>query len=242
VFITGAIRRSRIICTVSDASRNDIVRLFQLPEERIRVIYHGVSPRYHAQSEADVTAFRKKHGLERPFFLFVGAWEPRKNLPRLIDAFRIFREEMNENYELVLVGPPGRNPTEVEHALQDPRIARYVRRLGFLADEEMPMTYAAAEAFVFPSLGEGFGLPMIEAMACGTPVIASGVSCLPEVAGDAALFINPEDSSDIARAMKLVTVPDVRHDLRDKGFRRAAIFTWESAAERAEETYLDALR
>lgn len=166
-FTAAAVRRSKIICTDSNAARNDIMSHYHVPNERIRVIYHGVSPRFSPQPAARVAEICRKHKLDRPFFLFVGAWAPRKNLPRLIEAFRLFRRDVNQEYELVLVGPEGSGSVEVHQALSNSGVADHARCLGFVADEEMPCVYAAAEAFVFPSLGEGFGIPLIEAMAAG---------------------------------------------------------------------------
>jgi len=241
-FITRAIRRANVICTISNVSRAEIEGANRIPADRIRVAHLGVNPRYQPQAEADLELVRQKYGLSRPFFLFVGSWVRRKNIPRLIEAFQIFRENIEADYELILVGPQDSGAPEVLSRLQDPEIAKHVRYLGIVADEDMPSIYGSSEAFVFPSLGEGFGLPMIEAMACGTPVIASNVSCLPEVAGDAALFINPEDTADIARAMKLVLEPDLRRKLKDKGFQRAQFFTWANTAMETEKAYADALR
>jgi alpha-1,3-rhamnosyl/mannosyltransferase len=171
----------------------------------------------------------------------VGTWGRRKNLPSLIDAFRIFRADGTNDHELILVGPAGAN-AEVADRLRDPQVASHVRSLGYVPDEDMPGIYAACEALVFPSLAEGFGLPVIEAMACGTPVLVSAVSCLPEVAGDAALFFDPHDPADIARAMKLILSLDLRQELRQKGLQRARMFTWKGAALETEKAYIEALR
>jgi glycosyltransferase involved in cell wall biosynthesis len=241
-FIGRAIRRAKIICTISNVSRDEIKATNRIPVDRIRVTHLGVNPRYQPQAEAELELVRQKYCLSRPFFLFVGSWVRRKNIPRLIDAFQTFRKNVEADYELILVGPQDSGATEVLSLLQDPEIAKRVRSLGIVADEDMPRIYGSSEALVFPSLGEGFGLPIIEAMACGTPVIASGVSCLPEVAGDAALFINPEDPADIARAMKLVLRPDMRQKLKEKGSQRAQLFTWEHTAMETETAYADALR
>jgi glycosyltransferase involved in cell wall biosynthesis len=238
-FIAGAIRRANIVCTVSNAARNDVISLFRVPDERVRVIYHGVNSRFQPQSEARIAEFRHKHGLDLPFFLFVGTWEPRKNLPRLIEAFGLFLKDVSQEYDLLLVGPPDDGAIELRRILENPESSKHVRLLGFLADAEMPCVYSAADAFVFPSLGEGFGMPIIEAMACGTPVITSDLSCLPEVAGDAALLINPTDPVEIAKAMERVLRADVRQELKSRGLQRARFFTWQKTAEETEKAYLD---
>jgi glycosyltransferase involved in cell wall biosynthesis len=238
----AAIRRAKMICTVSNVSRDEIVSLYGVSADRVRVTYPGVGPLYRPQSDARIEHFRKKYGLPRPYFLFVGEWAPRKNLPRLIEAFGILLKEKVIEHELILIGPKRTGAFDVDQILQDLEIARRVRCLGFVDDEDMASAYSAADAFVFPSLGEGFGIPLIEAMACGTPVVASNVSCIPEVAGDAAVFFNPEDAADIARAMKLVLQPDLRATLKDKGLERAKHFTWQNTAAETEAAYRDALR
>jgi len=242
LFINGAVRRADVICTVSAFSKKEIEFCYGISGDRIRVAYHGVNPRFQPQPEDRLATVRAKYRLERPYFLFVGAWEPRKNLPRLIRAFCSFCEDQREDYELILVGPEMSGTAEVQTILRNPETSRYVRALGFVADEDMPPIYAAAEAFVLPSLGEGFGMPLIEAMACGTPVIASRVTCFPEVVGDAAVLFDPEDPADIVRAMRLILRPDVHQDMKQKGLLRAQVFKWENAARETEKAYADAVK
>ena len=239
--VYAAIRRAAIICTVSEFSRNEIVSAYRVEPDRIRVTYPGVSSRYRPQSAMQTAAVRKKYNLPRPFFLFVGSWEPRKNIPRLIDAFRIFCRDAPEEYDLVLVGPTGSGEQEVRERILDLGLEDRVRTPGFVPDEDMPSLYAAAEALVFPSLGEGFGFPIIEAMACGTPVIISRASCLPEIAGAAALLIDPENPGDIAHAMRELLRAEVRTDLSRRGLERARVFTWETTARETELAFAAAL-
>lgn len=240
LFTHLAIKKAAIICTISNVSREGIVSAYKVPRERVRVIHLGVNPSYRLQTETQLAGLRDKYALKRPYFLFVGAWEPRKNLPRLIEAFGLFLKETGADYELILVGPRGSGEADVNRLLEDPEIAASVRPLGFVPEEDKPSIYAAAEALTFPSLGEGFGLPIVEAFACGTPVLTSNVSCMPEVAGDAALFFNPEDTADIARAMKLVMQPALRQELREKGLARARMFTWDNMATETEKAYVAA--
>jgi glycosyltransferase involved in cell wall biosynthesis len=160
----------------------------------------------------------------------------------LVEAFGILRNKASVSHELILVGPPVATPRgEDLELIRDVEASQHVRSLGYVPDEDMPGIYAASEALVFPSLAEGFGLPIIEAMACGTPVIVSGVSCLPEVAGDAALIIDPNDPADIARAMELILEPNLHEELKHKGLQRARIFTWKNAALETDKAYMDAL-
>lgn len=241
LFAHAAIRRAAMICTVSEFSRNQIGFAYKVGLDRIRVTYPGVSQRYRPQTVVQTAAVRQKFKLLRPFFLFVGAWEPRKNIPRLIDAFDIFRRKTPEDYDLLLVGPGGSGEQEVRERIRDLGLEDRVQTPGFLSDEDMPSLYAAASALVFPSLGEGFGFPIIEAMACGTPVIVSQVSCLPEVAGGAAMLIDPEDPVDIARAMQAVLRAEVRTDLSFRGLERIRPFTWERTARETELAFAAAM-
>jgi glycosyltransferase involved in cell wall biosynthesis len=241
LFIRRSIRRADVICTVSQASKREIELAYEVPSDRIRVTYLGVNPRFQPQPENVLAAIREKYGLSKPFFLFVGIWAPRKNIPGLIQAFRIYLETEHKDCELILVGPQDGGETGIQQLLADPELAKRVRPLAFAPDEDMPAIYAAADVLVMPSLGEGFGLPIVEAMASGTPVIASRVSCLPEVAGDAALYFDPEEPAGIARAMKLAASPEMHHRLREMGFKRAQIFTWDNAARDTEKAYADAI-
>lgn len=238
----AAIRRARVICTVSNVSRHEIVSLYGVPANRVRVTYPGVSQLYCPQPEMKIEQFRGKYGLSRPYFLFVGEWAPRKNLPRLIEAFGIVSQDASFEHELILIGPKRTGAFDVSSILEARGVAQRVRCLGFVSDEDMPSAYSAADAFVFPSLGEGFGIPLIEAMACGTPVVASNVSCIPEVAGEAAVYCNPEEPMDIAQAMKLILQPDLRASLKKMGLDRAKMFTWLGTAIETEAAYKDALR
>jgi glycosyltransferase involved in cell wall biosynthesis len=242
VFIKGAVRQADMICTGSTYSKNEIVLAYGVSADRIRVTHYGVSARYALQPDERLALVRERYGLERPYFLFVGGWDhPRKNLPRLIRAFLLFCEGRDDHYELVLAGPEGSSSGEVRELMRESEIGKRIRTLGFVPDEDMPSIYAAAEVFAFPSLGEGFGIPVIEAMACGTPVIVSQATCLPEVAGDAAVLFDPEDPADIARAMRLILRPQIHEEMRQKGLRRAQMFTWENTARETLNAYLDAL-
>ncbi len=241
LFTFLAIKRAAVVCTISNVSREEIVSAYKVPRDKVRVVHLGVNPSFRLQTEMQLASLRDKYALKRPYFLFVGAWEPRKNLPRLIEAFVLFRRDTGADYELILAGPKGSGEAEINRLLDDPEIAARVRYLGFLPEEDKPGIYAAADALTFPSLGEGFGLPIIEAFASGTPVLTSNVSCMPEVAGDAALFFNPEDVADIARTMKMVMQPALRQELREKGLSRAKMFTWDNLAGETEKLYVEAM-
>ncbi len=241
LFVAAAVRRANVLCTISKLSQREIAATYRLQADRIPIVYPGVSARYVLQSEAQIAAIREKYRLPGKFFLFVGAWGRRKNLPRLIDAFRNLLHQERGDLKLIMVGASSGNK-EVEDRLRDPDIACHTSLLGFVPDEDMPSIYAACEALMFPSLGEGFGLPVVEAMACGTPVLLSRASCLPEVAGDAALYFDAEDPADMVRAMSEFLHSDLSQDLRRRGFERARLFNWNKAAQESEQVYAEVLR
>ena len=241
LFIKPAVKRCALISTISQASRGDILSAFGIPQQKIHVIYPGVSSRFRPTLDAaEITRVREKYHIASPFFLFVGALEPRKNLPCLLRAFSLFLKasQGGEQYRLVLAGPGGPAFAELQQITHQLGISEQVRFLGYVTDDDIPSLYSAADAFVFPSLGEGFGLPIVEAMACGTPVVTSNVSSIPEVAGDAAVLVDPEDVQALARAMERVVFDDdLRRQLVKKGMERAALFTWPRAAQETEQLY-----
>ncbi len=241
LFIKPAVRRCALISTISQASRADILSAFGVPENKIHVIYPGVSSRFRpTRDTAAIIRILEKYGIASPFFLFIGALEPRKNLSCLLRAFALFLRARlgGERYRLVLAGPGGPAFAELQQIARELEILEHVQFLGFITDDDIPSLYSAARAFVFPSLGEGFGLPIVESMACGTPVVTSNVSSIPEVAGDAAVLVDPEDVQALARAMEAVAFDsEVRQRLVKKGIERAALFTWPRAAQETEQLY-----
>ena len=168
-------------------------------------------------------------GVRRPYVLATGTLEPRKNLPRLIEAFTALPEDVRAGRQLVLAGAPGWETAET--FVHVARHARMVKTLGYVPDEDLPALYRGAEVFCYPSLYEGFGIPVLEAMCCGTAVLTSGRSSMPEVAGDAARYVDPDDTADIARGLReLLSDPSLRETLVARGLQRARQFTWEGAA------------
>lgn len=221
---------SRVIA-VSDHTRRDIMEMFGLPEDRIAVVHPAAGPEFSAASGDDIAAVRRKHGLDSPFLLYLGTLEPRKNVARLIEAYGA----ASVDADLVIAGGAGWLHKEIfESAGRSPKKDR-IRFLGYVDDADKPGLYSAAEAFLYPSHYEGFGMPPLEAMACGTPVVASHASSLPEVVGDAGLLVDPYDVTEIAGAIEAVmTDGPLRERFRREGPRRAAAFTWDRSAERLE--------
>lgn len=227
-------RRASHIIAVSEATRADISAAYRVPPEKITVIYEAAAPDFRPQSPERVAAVRVRHHLPERYLLFVSTIEPRKNLTRLLHAWEPLYLA-GAAPPLVLVGKRGWLEGDFFAALEASPARAGVLRTGYILDEDLPALYAGATAFVFPSLYEGFGLPPLEAMACGTPVICANTSSLPEVVGDAALGFDPRDVEAIREAVRQVAQDaPLRDELRARGLRRAAQFSWEQAAR---ETY-----
>lgn len=227
-----SIRAATRIIAVSDATRRDLIELEGVSAERIRVVYHGVDPSLAPVDDPLVIrATRDAHGLPSRYFLYVGTLQPRKNLQRLIRAHRELIDSDPGAPALVLAGQVGwRAEPILAEARRSDSLER-VRLLGYVEREHVAALLSGAVAFVFPSLYEGFGMPVVEAMACGCPVMASTTSSLPEVVGDAALLVDPLDVHGMAEGMgRLAREPDLRASLRARGFERVKRFSWERAA------------
>lgn len=216
-------KRVSAVITVSNFSRQRLSHHLCIPEQKIFAIPNGVGKPFELQPKTAIDTIKGKYGLYRPYFLFVGTHEPRKNLPTLFRAWEIFRS-IHSDFILVLVGAKGR-----VFAKEDWKI-RPGFSLGYLSDRDLPALYAEATALVIPSLYEGFELTTLEAMACGTPVIASNTTSFPEVVGEAGILVNPLCAEEIAEAMgRIVDDPSLAATLRGRGLERAAQFTWDRA-------------
>ncbi|MGA2384164.1 MAG: glycosyltransferase family 1 protein [Gemmatimonadales bacterium] len=238
-------RRARAVITVSEAAKREIVEWFGVAPERIAVIPHGVDPLFTPlrQGDPEAAAARERYSLPPDFVLAVGSVEPRKNLTRLLEAVRLLRERPATR-EIVLVhaGPEGWRPEEISAAVSRLGLDGAVRLLGYVPAPDLRALFGLARGFVYPSLWEGFGLPVLEAMACGCPVVASGVASIPEVAGDAALLVDPQSVESIADGIAAVwDGGQARADLVRRGLERAGKFTWERAAGATIEVYEAAL-
>jgi glycosyltransferase involved in cell wall biosynthesis len=233
----GALRRARRVIAVSETTRGEVLARYRLPPERVVVVPEAAAPHFVPPSPAALAATRARYGLTRPYVLFVGFLEPKKNLGVLLDAVSILRRAgVWGDTELLVVGAPGWGPNPVEraHALGLGEVVRFV---GAVADAELPAFYGGALAFAFPSLWEGFGLPALEAMAAGAPVVASNRGALPEVTGGAALLVDPTPRPLAEALEQLLTDPALRERLRQAGLVRAAQFSWERTARETLGVY-----
>lgn len=226
------LQRSTACIAISEQSKKDAIEILKLPPDRIEVIYPGVADEFFAAGCAQARVAAKKYGLEKPYFLYLGMIEPRKNIDRLIDAYRSISEPVVKEHELVIAGPLGWCSEETKARLHSPDTG--VRYLGYVPEADLPGLTAGAAAFVYPSLYEGFGLPVVQAMACGVPAITSSNSSLQEIAGSDAILVDPEDTESIAAAMAQVALsPSLVEDLRRRGRARAASFRWERTAQQS---------
>lgn len=227
------LKRADRLIAISQSTRNDAVRLLRLKPESITVIYPGIAESFF---RADPAGVRQRYGLKRPFVLALGTIEPRKNIGTLLDAFEALPRALREEFDLVVAGPMGWASEKVASRLKS------VRYLGYVPESDLAPLTAAATVFAYPSLYEGFGFPAAQAMAAGVPVITSNVSSLPEIAGDAALLIDPRSVAELRDAMvRLLEAPDLCRDLAMKGRARAAGFRWEGCAAKSLQFFKTAL-
>jgi glycosyltransferase involved in cell wall biosynthesis len=236
--VPRSIARAHHILADSQASKQDAMRLFDLPSQRITVVGAGVDARFHPMSSAETERVRQQYHLDWPFVFSISTLEPRKNFDGLVRAFARARREAGFPHHLVIAGGKGWLYQSIFDAVAAEEAHEFIHFLGFVPDDHLPALYNLAELFAFPSHYEGFGLPLLEALACGTPVLATDTSSLPEIAGDAAMLV-PTDDADalIAGLMHLLTHAQARAALRVRGPAQAARFTWDAAARRLLVAY-----
>lgn len=231
--IDQAVHNTDHVIAVSEATKQDAIRLLGVPQSKITVVYEAANPIYRPledkrRIEAECA---QKYGVSTPFILFVGTIEPRKNLPTLLRAYRRLLDEYKPGAMLVMVGERGWLCDQIFALTEELNLKERVLYLGRVSVQELLLLYNAAQLLVHPALYEGFGLPPLEAMACGTPAIVAQVSSLPEVVGDAALLVDHEDEDGWAVAIwRVLTDGSLRAELREKGLKRVRLFSWERAA------------
>jgi glycosyltransferase involved in cell wall biosynthesis len=238
-FVDLAARRADAIITVSDSAKADIVRLYGLSPERVHVVHEAAAPSFRPVLERDeLRRVKERYGLSDRFILYVGTIEPRKNLPTLIEAFARHHKRGDLPHQLVCAGPYGWLSGDINERVERLNIGRAVRFTGYVPFEDLPAIYSLAEMFVFPSVYEGFGLPVVEAMASGTPVITSHVAALAEVAGGAVQYVDRLDADALGEAMTTLGRDRLRRkELSTLGLARARTFSWERAARETLAVY-----
>ncbi len=232
------LRHADAIIAVSECTKRDAVTIYHLPPEKITVIYEGVNPALVPERDPEhIAQARARYAKNQPFLLFVSTIEPRKNIIALVDVLRVLRER-GYPHRLLIAGRKGWLYQATFDHVKKTGMETEVDFLDFVPDEELAALFAACDAFVFPSLYEGFGLTPLEAMACGAPVVCSNASSLPEVLGDAAVLVNPRQVGEIAAAVeRVITDRALREELRAKGIAQAAKFSWERAARETLAVY-----
>ena len=237
----SAAHRSHRILTVSEASKRDILHFFNVPPDKITVVYNAIDERFRvAPPEEDIARVRERYQLQHRFVLYAGNIKPHKNLVRTIEAFAELRKGDFDDLKLLIIGDEISKLPALRRAVHTCKLHKHVRFLGYLPDETLAVLYRLAAVFVFPSLYEGFGLPPLEAMASGTPVVTSNVSSLPEVAGGAAVLVDPYSVDSIVDGIRRVlTSPELANELRAKGIARAREFSWEQSVARTRDLYLE---
>jgi len=234
----SSVKKARKIIAVSHSTKNDIIRYFKIQSSKITVIYEGADKQFRILPEKEIEDIRKKYGLAKPFLFYTGVWRNHKNLVGLIRAFKIVREKYRLDIDLVLGGKEDPYYPEVRKTWEELKLQENVIPVGFIDQAELPAFYNAAQAFIIPSFYEGFGLIGLEAMSCGTPVISSDRTSLPEILGDAAVYFDPDKPEAMAEKIHLVfTDKKLYNRLKEKGFEQIKKYDWNRMGKETMEIY-----
>lgn len=244
--IQYSVDRSDKIITVSESSKNDIIKFLNVDESKIEIVYNGVDyEKFNKYYTEDIKLIvRNKYNLPQNYILYMGTLEPRKNIDSIIEAFALIKKQEDfDNIKLVIAGKKGWLFEDIFNLVDKLNLKDHVIFTDYVDETDKPIIYNMAKLFVFPSLYEGFGIPVLEAMASSVPVITSNMSSLPEVAGDAAILVNPKDIEDIAKNMiKILSDDDLKNELVRKGYIQAQKFTWEASAEKLYNIYKEIMK
>jgi glycosyltransferase involved in cell wall biosynthesis len=239
IMMRAAARKSRKVITDSYHTQRDIVKYLKIPETKVKVIYGGVNENYRpVENERTLRKVKERYKTSEKFIFYIGQWKPHKNILRLMRAFHKLKIKTGIPHKLVIGGRKDPRYSEIPALARDLELEEDIIFSGYIPEEDLPALYSAAELFVLPSLYEGFGLPLLEAMACGTPVVSSNASSLPEIARNAAIFVNPDSVEEIAQAIQEVLKDrKLREKLIQKGLKRARLFTWEKTGRETLRVY-----
>ncbi|MFA4995811.1 MAG: glycosyltransferase family 1 protein [Patescibacteria group bacterium] len=249
--MAAAAKNSAKILTVSETSKKEIIEYYGTPKDKIIVTYLGTDSKYDLQvrnKNSKIESFKRKYKILDQYILYTGMWKRHKNLLRMLEAFEKAAtkgEIKDRKVQLVMAGKIDKDEPEVLRRIED--LNKSLRRkavvtTGFVLEEELPLAYAGASAYIIPSLSEGFGLPPLEAMACGTPVISSKESCMPEILGDVPLYFDPYDTDDMAKAMeKIITDEGLRKEMIPAGLEQVRKYSWDDTAKKTLGVYKEVL-
>ncbi|MBN1289471.1 MAG: glycosyltransferase family 4 protein [Actinobacteria bacterium] len=234
-----AARRASALITVSESTKNDVMRLWKIPEDRIRTVYEGVDGQYSPDAGVGDRSFVvNKYGIDKPYFLYIGGFDPRKNIGNMLTGFKRFMISSGPTHKLLLCGDAKGFEEYLNDEIEQLGLKDNVAVAGFIPDEDLPAIYRNATALVFVSIYEGFGLPLLESMACGTPIITAANSSIPEIAGKSAFYVDPLEPEEIAGAMSALAGDEtLRENLRTAGIARSRNFTWAGTAVEILDLY-----
>lgn len=243
VFFSSVKKAAKVIA-VSENTKNDIANYFKIKRDKINVIYEGTDSQFKIiNNDQRTIKIKKKHNIIKPFIFYTGVWRNHKNLVGLIKAFGILRNKYKLDYQLVLGGREDPYYPEVRETWEKLKLGQEIIRTGFIDQKDLPLFYNMAEVFIIPSFYEGFGLIGLESFACGTPVISSNTTSLPEVLGTAAIYFNPNDSKEMAEKIKLVLMDKkLYNELIEKGFMQCEKYSWKKMGEETMEVYRKILK
>lgn len=231
-FVPLSVQRADHVIAISQFTKKDLIETYGVPEGRIAVVYPAVDHNdFYPRSGKEISAIKKKYGLKKPFLLYLGTLEPRKNIPAILKAYAALKKRKDLN--LVLAGKTGWFCEEIFETIRELNLGEDVVLTGYVPQEDRPLLLSAAEVFFFPSFFEGFGMPVLEAQACGIPVITSNVTSLPESAGDAAVLVDPRNTDAIGSALEgVLSSSHLREELKRKGIAHAKHFNWSESARK----------
>jgi glycosyltransferase involved in cell wall biosynthesis len=240
----NAAQKSSSVIAVSDRTREDIIKYIGGRKNKIKVIYEACDDMYHNRYPASkLLEFRKKYHLTDKFILFVSQWRPHKGLPELIKSFEILKSKYNISHKLVITGKPNKHFPSIIQTIKKSKYYQDICLPGFVPDSDLPLFYNSAEAFIFPSFYEGFGLGPLEAMACGTPVVSSNLSCMPEILGDAPVYFDPNKVANMAEKIySVISNPHLRQKIKKKGLLRVKKYSWRKMAQETLLLYRNNIR
>lgn len=227
--IKNVTKKAKKIIAVSNNTKKDLIETLRVPQEKIEVLYNGISPQFGGVKATSKSELAVKFDLKKPFFLYTGVWRDHKNVVGLIKAFEAFNKDSKNQYQLAITGAPSEAYHEVPDTIKALKVGESVRLVGLVSEQDLYGLYQAALAYVFPSFYEGFGLPPLEAMQCGTPTLVSSTSCIPEICGEGnSLFFDPHDLKDMqAKLKQMAEDVSLRHHLIERGKERVKFFSWE---------------
>lgn len=236
------LRKADKVIAVSRSTKQDLLRFYPQCEEKIKVIYEGVEPHFYPRSAQEVQRVRRKYRIDQNYFLFLGTLEPRKNIGRVVESFIRFKQETPAELKLVITGRKGWLYKGILEQIRRSPYSQDLLFTDFVEDEDLPALYSGAEVFLYPSLYEGFGLPLLEAMACGAPVITSNGSSLRELAEGSALLVDPWKEDQLIQAMERMKDSRIKSQLKKRGLERVKEFSWRKTAEETLKLYKEISR